>query len=58
MNVFLRRAWTGQFTRRPCSHLDMVNDVEPASEVCEQSVAFGDSWPAQRMSDLWARRVL
>jgi hypothetical protein len=55
---FLRRAWTGQFTRRPCSHLDMVNDVEPASEVCEQCVAFGDSWPALRMSDLWARRVL
>ena len=27
INVFLRRAWTGQFTRRPCSHLDMINDV-------------------------------
>jgi hypothetical protein len=28
MNVFLRRAWTGQFTTRPCMHLDMVNDVQ------------------------------
>jgi hypothetical protein len=30
INVFLRRAWTGQFTRRPCSRLDMINDVQPA----------------------------
>jgi uncharacterized UBP type Zn finger protein len=49
MNVFLRRAWTGQFTRRPCSHLDMISDVQPASEVCQQCVALGDSWPALRM---------
>jgi uncharacterized UBP type Zn finger protein len=49
LNVFLRRAWTGQFTRRPCSHLDMVNNVKPASEVCEQCVALGDRWPALRM---------
>jgi hypothetical protein len=30
INVFLRRAWTSQFTRWPCSHLDMINDVQPA----------------------------
>jgi hypothetical protein len=49
LNVFLRRAWTGQFARRPCSHLGVVNDVQPASEECEQCVALGDSWPALRM---------
>jgi uncharacterized UBP type Zn finger protein len=49
INVFLRRAWTGQFTTRPCTHLDMANDVQPAAEVCEQCVALGDSWPALRM---------
>jgi hypothetical protein len=42
LNVFLRRAWTGQFAKRPCSHLNMVNDVRRASEVCEQCVALGD----------------
>jgi hypothetical protein len=30
--VFLRRAWTGQFTRRPRSHLDKSNDVQPAKD--------------------------
>jgi hypothetical protein len=34
INVFLRRAWTGQFTRRPCRHLDMVSDSQSAAEVC------------------------
>ena len=46
INVFLRRVWTGQFTR----HLDMVNDVQPASAVCEQCYALGDLLPALRMS--------
>ena len=49
INLFLRRAWTGQFTRRPCAHLNMVNDVHPTTDVCEQCVALGDSWPALRM---------
>jgi uncharacterized UBP type Zn finger protein len=49
INVFLRRAWTGQFAKRPCTHLDMINDVRPTAEVCEQCVALGDGWPALRM---------
>ena len=32
LNMFLRRAWTGQFTRRPCSHLDKINDAQPAED--------------------------
>jgi hypothetical protein len=34
INVFLRRAWTGQFTKRSCRHLVMVNGIQPAAEVC------------------------
>ncbi len=49
VNVFLRRAWTGQFAVIPCSHLDMINDVEPSSQVCDQCVELGESWPELRM---------
>jgi uncharacterized UBP type Zn finger protein len=50
INVFLRRAWTGQFRPKPCSHRHLVRaSVGPASEVCEECVVLGDSWPALRM---------
>ena len=49
LNVLLRRAWTGQFSAIPCSHLDMINDVEPSSQVCDQCVALGETWPELRM---------
>ena len=45
-NVFLRRAWTGQFTRRPRSHLDKINDVQPAKDqerrATVRPAAFGE----------------
>ncbi len=49
LNVLLRRVWTGQFSAIPCSHLDMVNDVEPSSQVCDQCVGLGETWPELRM---------
>ncbi len=49
LNVLLRRVWTGQFSAIPCSHLDMINDVEPSSQVCDQCVALGATWPELRM---------
>ena len=49
INVFLRRAWTGQFTRKHCSHLGSIRATAPASEVCVACVAKGDTWPALRM---------
>ena len=50
INIFLRRAWTGQFRPKPCSHLHLLRaDAGPASEVCEECTALGDSWPALRM---------
>jgi uncharacterized UBP type Zn finger protein len=49
INIFLRRAWTGQFSEKHCSHLDMIREVPPLSRVCEACVALGDRWPALRM---------
>jgi uncharacterized UBP type Zn finger protein len=50
INVFLRRRWTGQFRSKPCSHVDLApSDIGPASEVCVDCVALGDSWPALRL---------
>ena len=49
MNVFLRRAWTGQFTRRPCSHLDQIRDVIPSSTGCQPCLDLGDTWVHLRM---------
>ena len=49
VNVFLRRAWTGRFAAKSCTHLHMINDVEAQSEVCDQCVDLGETWPALRM---------
>ena len=50
INVFLRRLWTGQLRSKPCSHVYLArSDIGPASEVCGECVALGDSWPALRM---------
>jgi hypothetical protein len=50
INLFLRRVWTGQFRSKPCSHVHLARaDIGPASEVCAECVALGDSWPALRM---------
>ena len=50
INIFLRRMWTGQFRSKPCSHVHLARaDIGPASEVCAECVALGDSWPALRM---------
>ena len=50
INIFLRRVWTGQFRSKPCSHVHLARaDIGPASEVCGDCVALGDSWPALRM---------
>jgi uncharacterized UBP type Zn finger protein len=49
INTFLRRYFTGRFAATPCTHLDLINDVEPSSRVCDQCVELGESWPALRM---------
>ena len=45
----LRRQWTGSFRKKKCTHLDMIQQDTPTTDVCEECVALGDSWPAVRM---------
>jgi uncharacterized UBP type Zn finger protein len=49
MDLFLRRAWTGQLWEKHCSHFNLIREVRPSAEVCEACVALGDRWPALRM---------
>lgn len=50
INPVLRLIWTGRIQEKPCSHLDLIDaDVQPSSDVCEQCVELGDTWPALRM---------
>jgi uncharacterized UBP type Zn finger protein len=48
-NLYLRRAWTGTFRRTPCLHVAGVQPVSPTTNVCEECVAVGDTWPALRL---------
>lgn len=45
----LKVIMTGQAAEKECSHLDMIQIVEPNTDVCEQCVELGDDWPALRM---------
>lgn len=47
--ILLKVVFTGQVGDKPCSHLDKIKVVDPATDVCEQCVAMGDEWPALRM---------
>lgn len=49
VNAGMRRLFTGRFGQTECSHLDLINDVEPWSQVCDQCVELGETWPALRM---------
>lgn len=47
--ILLKVLFTGQVADKPCSHLDMIQVMEPETDVCEQCAALGDIWPALRM---------
>ena len=55
VNAVMRRWFTGQFGRKECSHLDLINDVGPLSAVCDQCVELGDTWPALRWCLIWGQ---
>ena len=38
---YMREMWTGQREEKPCSHRDMINDVQPQSEVCDACRGVG-----------------
>jgi hypothetical protein len=58
INVFLRRAWTGQFTRRPCSHLDMSTTSSQPRRRASNASPWRHLAGAADVPDLRARRVL
>jgi predicted ester cyclase len=45
----LKLIFTGQVAEKECSHLDMIQVIEPDTDVCRDCVALGDVWPALRM---------
>jgi hypothetical protein len=48
-NLLLRRLWTGEFRRRPCTHLHLLREVGPTSDICEACLRLGHDWPALRV---------
>ncbi len=47
--ILMKVVFTGQVADKPCRHLEDIQVVEPAVEVCQECVAQGDVWPALRM---------
>jgi predicted ester cyclase len=45
----LKVVLTGQVAEKACSHLDLIQVIEPEADVCRQCVTDGDIWPALRM---------
>jgi predicted ester cyclase len=45
----IKVVFNGQVADKECTHLDLIQVVEPTTDVCEQCVAQGDVWPALRM---------
>lgn len=49
LDLVFRLLYTRRLTEKECTHLHMIRDVQPVSEVCEECVRLGDTWPALRM---------
>ena len=45
----LRLYFNRRLTAKPCSHLNVGSSVEQQSDVCNECVELGDSWPALRV---------
>jgi predicted ester cyclase len=45
----IKLIFTGQAADKPCSHLKLIQVIEPTTDVCNDCVALGDTWPALRM---------
>ena len=49
LNALLRLAWTGTIRKKPCNHLDQINEVQATSDGCEECLKLGDRWVHLRM---------
>jgi uncharacterized UBP type Zn finger protein len=47
--ALLRFAWTGTIRKKPCNHLDQINEVQATSDGCEECLKLGDRWVHLRM---------
>jgi uncharacterized UBP type Zn finger protein len=45
----IKLIYTRQLRERPCAHLDLIQYREPTTNVCQDCVAQGDTWPNLRM---------
>jgi uncharacterized UBP type Zn finger protein len=45
----LRLVFTRRLSEKTCSHLDQIQFREAETDVCQDCVALGDSWPNLRM---------
>jgi uncharacterized UBP type Zn finger protein len=45
----MKLLFTGTLKEKPCSHLAQVRVVEATTDVCQECVASGDTWPDLRM---------
>lgn len=48
-DVMRRLLWTGKLRQQPCSHLQLVQDVTPSANGCEECLAMGDTWVHLRL---------
>lgn len=47
--VVLKLLFTRQLEERTCDHLNLIKITQPETDVCQECVSLGDSWPSLRM---------
>jgi uncharacterized UBP type Zn finger protein len=47
--LLLKLAFTRQIKEKNCSHLHLIQVSQPSTDVCQDCVDLGDSWPNLRM---------
>jgi uncharacterized UBP type Zn finger protein len=47
--LLLKLAFTRQLKEKDCSHLHLIQVRQPSTNVCQDCVDLGDSWPNLRM---------
>ncbi len=44
-----RVMWSGKVREQECSHLDLIQEVTPSAEGCEDCLKIGDTWVHLRL---------
>jgi uncharacterized UBP type Zn finger protein len=48
-DLVFRWVFTRSLREKECTHLDMIEAVRQTTDICEDCVALGDTWPDLRM---------